>query len=147
MGAKAPLWCLSHLATGDIGFPTPMCRYCGCHKLFLVTFRPTECRVLRLNVTECTALVQTSSRWSDGLSTMGMQTAVFHPSKSQSVKVAQFRSLPKLSLTTGNCFSYVCFRDKPCFCSFIEYWGVSEATCFARHALILWFWSCAWQAF
>ena len=30
--------------------------------LFLVTFCPTECRVLRLNVTECTALVQTSSR-------------------------------------------------------------------------------------
>ena len=65
------------------GLPKPKIRLPG-RWLFLAIICPMECRVLRLNVTECTALVQTSSRWCGCLSTMGMQTAVFHPSKSQS---------------------------------------------------------------
>ena len=50
--------------------------------------------------------------------------------KVTTVNMAQFRPLLKREPTICNCHPYVCFRDKPCFCLFIQYWGYQK-----QHAL------------
>ena len=83
-----------------------------------------------LNVIECTALLFNQFAMVRVPVDNGNAPSSIPSFKVTIVGVAQFRPLLKLLLTAANCHPYVCFRDKPCFCSFIEYGGYQK-----QHAL------------